>query len=90
MMCMKMLSAQISGPARITIATTITHVGHFCLVSVDKRVLSGSAGRVMDSGSRQQMAIVWIAVTISLDSAHRQGVHDKFALATFVTPRGRT
>lgn len=46
MMCMKVLSAQMIGPARMMMATTTIHVGKFCFVWVDKVILSSSAGRV--------------------------------------------
>ncbi len=47
-------------------------------------IIPGLIGSFLSLG-----AIIWIAVTIGTDSAHRQGVHDKFANATFVfqTPR---
>lgn len=43
-------------------------------------ILPGFIGGLVALG-----AVIWIAVSISLDKAHRQGVHDIFARATFVT-----
>ena len=46
---MKMVNAQMMGPARMMMATTTIHVGKSCFVSDDKGVLSSSGGSVADS-----------------------------------------